>query len=102
MGTNPLLFVLPLIVKVLYLQQDIIIDNEKRKKKILHKTTCPVTSLLLSFCFLITKKQVQCFFDLKRGRKQRGTTLLQSLKGRSFLLRTLYHSFINSKGYIKL
>jgi hypothetical protein len=32
MGTNPLLFVLPLIVKVLYLQQDIIIDNEKRKK----------------------------------------------------------------------
>jgi hypothetical protein len=32
MGANPLLFVLPLIVKVLYLQQDIIIDNEKRKK----------------------------------------------------------------------
>jgi hypothetical protein len=101
MGTNPLLFVLPLTVKVLYLQQDIIIDNEKRKKN-LHKTTCPVTSLLLSFCFLITKKEVQCFFDLKRGRKQRGTASLQSLKGRSFLLRTLYHSFINSKGYIKL
>jgi len=36
MGTNPLLFVLPLIVKVLYLQQDIIIDNEKRKKNSYH------------------------------------------------------------------
>jgi hypothetical protein len=41
MGTNPLLFVLPLIVKVLYLQQDIIIDNEKRKKKFSRKQPAP-------------------------------------------------------------